>query len=100
MKPIATLKAHWPSFRWAYAFMAWFVLGGFLANRLGFGQWFFFLSLPLFFLAFFKSVSPSLQRAAPYFHTVLWAMLGPFFFGAVLAVLWHSAAHVFGFNAG
>ena len=79
--------------------MAWFVLGGFVANRLGFAEPFYYLSLPLFFFAFFKSVSPFLQRAAPYFHTVLWAMLGPFLFGAVLAILWHSAAYLLGFHA-
>ena len=100
MTPVETLRTNWSSFRWAYAFMAWFVFGGFIANHIGVERAFFFLSLPLFFLAFFKSVSPGLRGSAPYFHTVLWAMLGPFFFGVSLVVLWHTAAYVFGFNAG
>ena len=99
MTAVEPLKAHWPSLRWAYAFMAWFVLGGFLANRIGLEEPFFYLSLPLLFVAFFKSVSPFLQRTAPYFHIVLWALLGPFLFGAVLAVLWHTAVYLFGFHA-
>jgi len=89
-----TLRQHWHSFRWPLSFTVWYVFGGLTATELGYGEAFFYVSVPMFFYALYRGVSPWTQKTAPYFHVVWWAMVVPFLLAIPLSVGWHFGAHM------
>src|ERR1041384_4620209 len=91
---LESLAKNWRSFAWAWAFILWFVLAGLTVSAYGYGEIFFWCSMPLFFVSFYRATRPWSRGTASYWHTVFWALLVPFLLGIPLSALWHGLAYV------